>query len=436
MRSLSFVRLVLGSLAFLCVTGASAAAQKGVESVYIAIVGGTVYPVSGPPIEHGTVLIHNDKIVAVGSNVSIPADAHRLDATGKIVTPGLIHAATQLGVEEVLAVNDTRDVTAQGENNVAAAFRVWNGLNSQSALIPAAREEGITSVVVTPTGGLIAGQAAIIDLSDGPAPRMIRKAPAAMVAQVNTPPDAGTGARGELVGKLRMILDEARYYSTHRNAYDRNATRPVHVSRDQLEALQPVLRRTIPLIITANRADDIVNALGIAKDYHIRVIIGGGAEAWMVVDRIAVAHVGVLTGAMNNIPSSFETLNQRQENAMLLAGANIPVAIIGNAGDSDEGYYNVRNVKYEAGNAVSYGMSHEAALRAVTLTPAELFGVSDHVGALKAGMDANVVVWSGDPFEFSTTVEHVFIHGADMRMGRSRQDLLTDRYKSRTATGH
>jgi imidazolonepropionase-like amidohydrolase len=146
-----------------------------------------------------------------------------------------------------------------------------------------------------------------------------------------------------------------------------------------------------------------------------------------VADQLAAARVPVLTGAMNNIPQGFASLGNRQENAALLARAGVPVAIIGNAGGGDEEAFNARNIRYEAGNAVAYGMRWEDALRAVTLTPAETFGVGERVGALAAGRDANIVVWSGDPFEFTTRAEHVLVRGRAVR-DDTRQDQLTRRY--------
>ena len=142
----------------------------------------------------------------------------------------------------------------------------------------------------------------------------------------------------------------------------------------------------------------------------------------------AAAKVGVLTGAMNNIPRNFNMLGSRQENAALLRAKGVEVALIGNAGGGDEEQFNVRNIRYEAGNAVAYGMKWDDALRAITLAPAELFGVSDRLGSLQAGRDANVVVWSGDPFEFATRPEHVFVRGKEYH-DVSRQDLLMQRYK-------
>jgi imidazolonepropionase-like amidohydrolase len=154
------------------------------------------------------------------------------------------------------------------------------------------------------------------------------------------------------------------------------------------------------------------------------MMIAGGAEAWMLADRLAAARIPVLTNATNNIPSSFATLGSRQENAGLLRRAGVTVAIIGGPTEA----FNVRNLRQEAGNAVAYGLSWEDALRAVTLTPAALLGVSDRIGSLDVGKDANVVVWSGDPFEFSTVAEHVFIRGREI-VEPSRQDLLMERYR-------
>lgn len=396
----------------------------------IAVTGATIYPVSGAPIQNGTVLVRDGKIVAVGTNVAVPADAQRIDATGKVITPGFIDASTQLGLVEIGGERETRDVSAQGKNQVAASFRSWDGLNSESVYWAPTRNEGITSVVVAPAGGLIAGQAAIVDLVTGhDAAQMIRRAPVAMIAQVENPPEGGTSARGELVGKLRTLLEDVKFYQQHRADYDRAVSRELSVSRPDLEAMIPVVQGRLPLAIVADRVDDIEGALRIAKEFNLKIMIVGGAEAWLAASELAAAHVPVIAGAMNNIPTSYQTLNQRQENVGILSKAGVPVAIIGNNGDADEELSNVRNVKYEAGNAVAYGMDHDAALRAVTLTPAELFGVADRIGSLQPGRDANLVVWSGDPFEFSTRVEHVMIHGQEV-LAPSRQDMLTQRYKT------
>ena len=405
------------------------AATTSVFSQTIAITNGKVYPVSGPPIDNGTVLIRDGMIVGVGAQVNIPDGAQRIDARGKVVTPGLINSITELGVIEIDQVRNTSDASAKGTNNIAAAFRVWEGLNPASVLFAPARNEGVTSAIVVPEGGLVSGQAAAIDLVSGPRADVVRRTAVAMVAQVDNANNAGTSARGELIGKLRTLFEDVSFYLNRRTDYERAAARTLSASKGDLEALAPVIEGKMLLIIEANRMDEIDAALALARDFRLKIAISGGAEAWLCADRLAAARVPVLTGAMNNIPDSFAMLNQRQENAALLRKAGVQVVIVASNG-SDVTRYNARNIKYEAGNAVAYGMSYDDALRAVTLTPAELFGLSDRIGSLQTGREANLVVWSGDPFEFSTQVEHVFVRGREVKEP-SRQDLLIERYKPR-----
>jgi imidazolonepropionase-like amidohydrolase len=399
----------------------------------VAITGGKVYPVSGPPIEGGTVIIVNGRITAVGSGIAIPADAQRIDATGKIVTPGLVNSATELGVQEVGYGAGPNDETAKGKDNIAAAFTVWDGLNPNSVMFAPARKDGITSFVVLPNGGLVSGQAALLDVIPGTTSDMMIKSPVAMVAEVGDPQSAGVNSRGELIVKLRELLEDTRFFQTHRDAFDRAQTRTFSASRLDLQAMIPVIEGRLPLLVYVDRAADIDAAMRLAREFNLKLMIGSGAEAWMVADKLAAAHIPVLTGAMNNIPGGFASLGQRQENAGLLRKAGVSVALIGNAGGGDEEAFNVRNLKQEAGNAVSYGMTWDDALRAVTLAPAEIFGVSDRVGSLQPGREGNVVVWSGDPFEFTTRVEHVFVRGREYH-DKTRQDMLMERYKTLPGT--
>jgi imidazolonepropionase-like amidohydrolase len=417
------LHISLSALAGLALTVTSVAAQT------VAITGGKVYTVSGAPIDNGTVLIRDGRIVQVGANVAIPADAQRVDATGKWVTPGLINSATQLGIVEVALEQQTRDMSANGHDAIAASFTVWDGFNPSSPMLAPGRRDGITTVMVAPSGGLIAGQAAALDLVDGSTSDMLARAPVAMIAQVGNPRSANTGARGELLNRLREVLDDARAYSRRRADFERNATRPFAATRADLEALIPVVEGRMPIIVDADRSSDIEGALKLAQDYGLKLVISSGAEAWKVADKLAAAHVPVLTGAMNNIPSSFATLGQRQENAALLRRAGVDVVLIGNAGGGDEEAFNARNIKQEAGNAIAYGMSWDDALRAVTLDAARVLGMSDRYGSLDAGKVANVVVWSGDPFEFGTRAEHVWVRGREYP-ALNRQEMLEQRYKT------
>lgn len=399
------------------------------EAQTIAITGARVHPVSGPMIDRGTVLMRDGIIVAVGADVAIPGDAQRIDAAGKVVTPGLVNAATQLTLVEIGAVVGTREGTARGREGIAAAFTPWEGLNPTSVLISPARNAGITTVLIAPSGGLISGQAGMVHLVPGTAADMLLRSPVAMVAALGPARGPSGAPRAETIMRLREVLDDARVYRTRRTDFERAQTRPFAAGRLDLEALLPVLDGRLPMMIEADKASDIEAAMKLAKDYGFRLIVAGGAEAWQIADKLAAARIPVLTGAMNNIPESFSSLGQRQENAALLSRAGVAVTVIGNAGGGDEEAFNVRNVRFEAGNAVAYGMAWNAALRAITLTPAETFGVADRVGSLAPGKFADVVVWSGDPLEFASQAEHVFIRGREI-VQPSRQDLLEQRYKT------
>lgn len=426
MRTRPFVLTCWACLAPALLAAALTAAPAGAQTV--AITGGRVFPVSAPPIENGTVLIVDGKIAAVGANVTVPAGATRIDARGRWVTPGLIHSSTRLGLVEIDMVEDTNDAGAGGERQVAAGFRSWEGLNPGSVLWAPACNDGITTVLSLPAGGLFAGQAAMIDTREGDRPSMVRKAPAAMVANVGQAASAGTRARGEMWMRVREMLQDARAFSARRAAYENAGTRPFAVGRIHLEALADVLAGKMPLLADVDRAADIETAIDLADEFKFRLIVHGGAEAWQVADRLARAKVPVLTGALANIPSSFATLGARQENAALLRKAGVQVVLISDQGDT----FRARTIRQHAGNAVAYGLPWDEALRAVTLTPAEVFGAADAVGSLQAGRDANVVVWDGDPFEITTRATHVFVKGREAR-STSREDMLTERYKKGAA---
>ena len=408
---------------------ASLLAPSVVAAQTIAIVGGKVYPVSAPPIENGTVLIRDGRIVAVGASVTVPAGAQRIDATGKIVTPGFVNGSSRVGLEEIGSVPATREMIAKGRDRVAAAFRPWEGLNPRSVLIEQTRDAGITAIVAMPTGGLISGQAGVLRLASGGVSDMLLRGPVGMVANLGPAYGQNFTPRAETLNRLREILEDTRVYRTRRADYERAQTRQLVLSKIDMDALVPVLEGRVPLIVDVDRASDIETAMRIAREYNIRLIVMGGAEAWMLADRLAAARIPVLTGAMNNIPTQFATLGQRQENAGLLAKAGVAVTLIGNAEGGSTDAFTARNVRYEAGNAVAYGMEYNAALRAITLTPAEIFGVADQVGSLATGKRADVVIWSGDPFEFSSHAEHVFVNGVQSSTP-TREDLLESRYKT------
>ena len=388
----------------------------------IAITGGTVYPVSGPKLEHATVLMQNGRIAAVGTNVTIPAGATRIDATGKWVTPGLTDGGGQMGLVEIGAVGGTREAFYQGDS-VAAAFNVAEGINPASTLIPVTRMEGVTTTLAAPGGHLISGQAVLIDLDGATVEQMLVKSPVGILADLSeSGKDEAGNTRAGVTQRLRQVFRDALDYERRKADFARAQMQALSARSADLEALLPVLHGQLPLIAVANRKSDIATALRLAREFKLKLILAGGQEGWEVATDIAAAGVPVLIEPLDNIPS-YDALGIRYENAALLAKAGVKVVLL----ETDT--HNARNLRQEAGNAVSYGMSWDQALRAVTLSAAEVFGVADRYGSLEPGRVANVVVWSGDPFEFTTAVEHVFIRGREIPL-RSRQTDLFERYKT------
>jgi imidazolonepropionase-like amidohydrolase len=316
-------------------------------------------------------------------------------------------------------------VRASGRHDgTTPSFRVWEGFNPASPLLQVTRNDGITTVGVIPAGGLVSGQSAVIALGDGSLNDLLLKGPAAMWADLGSKGDDRGASRGEVQEHLRLLLSDARDYARRRADYDRGNTREFAARRQDLEALQPVLAGQLPMIIDADRASDIEAALAVAREFGLKVAVSSATEGWKVADKLAAANAWVLVGSLNNIPRDFSSLGARQDNAALLQRAGVRVVI---SAGSDA--FNARNVKYEAGVAVASGMPWDAALRAVTLTPAEMYGVADRVGSLQPGRDATLVIWSGDPFELYTRAEKVFVRGQEVQRP-SRQDELMRRYKT------
>jgi len=404
---------------------ALAAAPLAAQGV-VAIEGGTVYTMTGAPIEGGTVLIRDGRIAAVGRDVAVPAGARRVDARGKRVTPGLFESHTRIGLSEVGAVPGTNDYTLadQDEDRIMAAFDVADGLNPASIVIPVTRIAGVTTAVAAPGGsGLVNGKGVVIDLAGDDASDMLVRDPVAMYATLGEGVEtAGGGARGGTTMRLRELLEDTRAYARQRSDFERGGTREFAASRLDLQAMIPVIQGRLPLVLEAHRASDLRTALRLADEYGLKLILMGASEGWMVADEIARARVPVVVKVLQNLPSSFERLGSRYDNAALLRRAGVQVAIT--TGET----HNARNVRQEAGNAVAYGLPWDEALRAVTLYPAQIWGVADTHGSLAPGKVADVVVWDGDPLELMTSVEHVFIGGREVPL-TSRQTELRDRYR-------
>ena len=399
-------------------------AQPATPSTTIAITGGRVLPVSSPPIEKATVIIRDGKIVAVGANVPVPDGARVIDAAGKIVTPGFIDSATQIGIVEIGLSAEGTDDTGTTDSRFNAAVDVTDAFNGNSTLIPVTRVEGITRAVVMPTGtgDVLLGRGAVVDLSGAQAPDAITKRRAAMSAVLGEGGAAvAGGSRATAMLRLREALQDAADFSANRVAFNTGQRREYVRGRLDLEALLPVLRGEVPLAITAHRASDLLAAMRLAEEFKLRLVLLGAAEGWMVADEIARRKVPVIVKPLYNSPA-FDTLGATLENAARLAKAGVTV------GFATFEAHNSRLLRQEAGNAIAYGLDPAAALEAVTLAPARVWGVADRYGSLEPGKDADVVVWSGDPFELTTGPEHVFIRGQEMPKD-TRQRRLLERYK-------
>lgn len=439
------MRTLSVSLAALTLAIAAPAAAETVAIVNARIL------TAGPAgeITNGALVLRDGKIAAVGAGVPTPAGARVIDAKGGTVTPGLIAANTRLGAVEVNSEGD--DVTVNNPA-IGAAFDVQYALNPESTLIPVARLAGITGAIVTPTssragggdehaddggsaadltagGGddprsyaLFAGQAAVIHL--GEAADILVKPKVGMVAPFG---EGGArvagGARGAEIVALKAAFRDVRDYMRNRTAYEQAGYRDLALSKADLEALIPVVEGRMPIIAAVSRASDIRAVLKFAREERVKVILNGAEEGWKVAREIAAAGVPVLVNPLTDRPESFEMLGATLENAARLHAAGVTVVIEGQGGG-----HRVREMRYNAGNAVAYGMPYAAALAAVTINPAKVFGVADRVGSLETGKDADVVVWTGDPFEPLSQPTAVFIKGEAQPL-TSRQLELRDRYK-------
>jgi imidazolonepropionase-like amidohydrolase len=390
----------------------------------IAITGGKLETM-GPAgtVPNGTVLIVDGRISAVGVGIPIPGEARRIDAHGRVVTPGLFNSLTRLGLVEVSAVEGTADSEVKSDR-ITAAFDVADALNPRSTLIAVNRIDGLTRAVVAPSAGnsLIAGQGAVIHLG-APADLLVRERVAMFAFLGERGAELTGGARSAAILRLREVLQDAADFAANRKAFDSGDRREYSLSRLDLEALVPVMRGELPLVVTADRASDIVAALRLAKELELRLILAGVAEGWMVAGEIAAADVPVLVEPLDNLPSSFEQLGATIANAARLRTAGVRVAFMN--GDA----HNARNVRQSAGNAVANGMTWHDALAALTTVPASIWGIAERYGSLEPGKDADLVIWDGDPLEVTTYADVVLIRGVEIPM-ESRQTLLRDRYRN------
>jgi imidazolonepropionase-like amidohydrolase len=417
-------------------------AQASKSAAY-AIKGGKVFTLAGAPIENGTVVIRDGKIVAVGANVEIPGDAQVIDASGLEVYPGMFDAVTQIGLGEISQVSATMDVAELGDYNpeLIAATAV----NPASAYIPVTRANGITEVIAAPGtagfdaqgGGLIAGQASAFHLGGWTMEDMQINRSVAMV--INWPSiqtrtfDFATfsikdkpyaDAKKEYdksVNELSDWLNRARHY-----AQAKEKGSPALYGRDlKLESLVPVVQGKLPVLVIADDERDIRNAVEFCSKQNLKMILGSGAEAWKVKDLLKEKKIPVILGPTERIPDKEDApYDKPMTQPSELFAAGIPFAF------SSFGTSFSRRLPQYAGSSVAYGLAHDEALKAVMLNAAQIFGLADQLGTLETGKLANIIVTNGDPLELQTQVKYLFIKGQPTSLD-NRHSAFYEKYRKR-----
>jgi imidazolonepropionase-like amidohydrolase len=341
-----------------------------------------------------------------------------LALAGQHVTPGLVEAHTQLGVVEVSLEPETRD-SSGGDDPIRAGLVVTDAYSPRSTLIDIQRAHGVTSAVVAPTDGLFSGIGGWVNLDGETQAQAVIHRKVAQFATIKF-----GASRAEAILRLREAIEDAVDYRRNRGAYDRNQRRDYApgASRVDLAALADVASRRLPLVVRANRAADIESLLRLRKEMGFKMVILGGAEAWILAEELAAAGVGVILNPYVVGPGGFDQVYARADNARLLDEAGVVVALT--TGSS----HNVRILRQVAGNAVRGGLDHAAAVQAISSNIATLYGLTD-VGSISVGKVANLVVWSGDPLEFSSWPEQVYINGKRVSL-ENRQTKLLDRYRT------
>ncbi|MEK6325212.1 MAG: amidohydrolase family protein [Acidobacteriota bacterium] len=434
----SVCAVAIGFFGLISSTLSSVSAQDP-TGIY-AIRNARIITVTGPVIENGTVVITNGKIAAVGANASVPSGAKVIEGRGLSVYPGMIDADTEIGLTEIGSVAGSVDTNEIGDNN--ANIHVDVAINTDSSHIAVTRVNGITTALTAPRGGLIAGQSAILNL-DGWTPReMVLKSPVAM--HLNWPGGGGGGGRGEFGGfgqqrsvtelrreqdrqieSLKKILRDAAAYGDAKDARAKDPSLPKQGVDLKLEALIPVVRGQMPVVINVSLERDIKAAIAFVGEMKLKAIISGGIEAYKVADQLKAKNIPVIVGPVLRMPvSEDDPYDAAFSNAGLLSKAGVKIAFQTN----DSAYS--RNLPYHAGMAAAFGLPKEEALKAVTIYPAEIFGVADLVGSIEQGKIANLLVTDGDPLEIRTQIKHVFINGRDIPL-TSRHTELYEKYKAR-----
>jgi imidazolonepropionase-like amidohydrolase len=385
----------------------------------VAIVGGRVVPVTGAPIDGGTVLVSDGKIVAVGTDAAVPAGTRVIDAAGRWVLPGFVEAHGHVGVSEEgegWAGQDTNELT----DPVAAHVRALDAINPADLGFRDAIAGGVLAVNVNPgSGNPVGGQTAALKCWGRTVDEMLLKAPAGLKSALGENPKRVHGQHHPRRPTTRLgtaalirsaFVDAANYLQRQDAELAKPAGERKPFDRDlKLEALGMVLRREIPWRQHCHRADDIATALRLAAEFGYELVIDHGTEAHLLADVLAARDIPVVIGPMLTSRSKVELRNRSLTSAGLLAAAGVTIAIT-----TDHPIVPVHFLAYQAALAVKHGLDRETALRALTINPARIVGIADRVGSLAPGKDADLVIWSGDPLDAESRVLSALVDGAEI----------------------
>lgn len=386
-------------------------------------------------IADATLVLRDGRIVAVGVGLAPPPGARVVDARGRLVTPALMSAGTQLGITEV--GGGVASDQSQTSGPFGAAFEVQYAVDPNATAIPLARADGLGRAVTFPTASAQApfdGIAAVLRLVEHvpSAPPLVEVPRAGVFASVGGMSAFGAGgSRSAQWLWLRNALAETRECAARRARCDEAGPGQRLLSPVNRAALAPVVARTMPLAIHASRESDVREAIRLAVDYDVRVIVYGGAEAWRLADELAARSIPVVLDPLANVPATFDAIGARADNAALLRRAGVRIAL------SVPGVWMTHNagsiVREAAGLAVANGLPWQDAMRALTVDAAGIWGLESRFGTLAPGQDADLVIWSGDPLESATSADTVIIAGREVTT-RTRQDALRDRYAPQRAS--
>ena len=419
-----------------------------VNAQTLVIDGGTIHTMKGDAFT-GRVVIEKGMITAVGANAVTPADATRIDATGMHVYPGLFDALSTVGLDEVDAVSATNDMSELGmyNPNLAAATAV----HPSSEVIPVTRVSGITHVLVAPgteRDGVIAGQAALVNLDGWTEEEMSIDSAAALVIDwpgivtrrydqatfsfKETPYNDAKDEATKKQNELRDWIDAAKHYGAAAKAKGSRAD-----INPKLAALSQFVDGTRPVIIGADRKDDILAAIAFSEEMGLRMILSGGREAWKVSDTLAAKKIPVILGRTQSLPSEEDDPYDRpyaMPAELNKAGVRIAFSSGAGGGFGPSGPHGARTLAYEAAQAAAFGLSEDDAIKAITLWPAEMLGVDKQLGSIETGKIGNVIVTDGNPLALTTNVKHLIIAGRDVSL-ENRHLALYEKYRGRPLPG-